>query len=372
MKLAYIIEVMYNSGGMERVLSVCANSLCQELDVSIVTLYQKGRPTYFPLDNRIHCYDLGLEGVANRTLLKERLTEFLMSHHFDIVITMGGMDMYYLPAIKDGSKKLFWFHFAIDIAKTTWIGPNPNLFKKIKAQLQTWKRIYYARKYDKIVVISKADLKAWKEYTGKAVCIYNPVTIDNPVQADLSSKKVISVGRLDYQKGFDYLIDAWGLVAEKHKDWLLDIYGDGPLSEQLQGQIDKQGLHNSVRLCGRTPNITEKYAQHSIYVMSSRAEGLGLVLIEAASCGLPLISYDCPSGPSEIVTDGENGYLIPHVGDIAAMADKICLLIEDVELRKQMGEKAKLMVDKFSPLKIKEQWMSLFDSINVDNEMQIV
>lgn len=95
----------------------------------------KGRPTYFPLDNRIHCYDLGLEGVANRTLLKERLTEFLMSHHFDIVITMGGMDMYYLHAIKDGSKKIFWFHFAIDIAKTTWAGPNPTVLQKVKVQL---------------------------------------------------------------------------------------------------------------------------------------------------------------------------------------------------------------------------------------------
>ena len=97
--------------------------------------------------------------------------------------------------------------------------------------------------------------------------------------------------------------------------------------------------------------------------MGSRTEGLGLVLLEASACGLPLISYDCPSGPREIVTDGENGYLIPHVGDIDAMAEKICLLIENAELRKQMGEKAKLMVDKFSPLRIKEQWINLFDSI---------
>lgn len=363
MKIAYIIEVMYNSGGMERVLSVCANSLCQELDVSIVTLYQKGRPNYFPLDNRIHCSDLGLEGVANRKLLKERLTEFLMSHHFDIVITMGGIDMCYLPAIKDGSKKLFWFHFAIDVAKTAWSGPNPNLFKKIKAQIQTWKRIYYARKYDKIVVISKADLEAWKKYTNKAVCVYNPVTIGNPVQADLNSKKVISVGRLSFEKGFDYLIDVWRLVAKRHKDWLLDIYGDGPLTEQLQGQIDKHGLRNSVRLCGRTPNIAKKYAQHSIYVMGSRTEGLGLVLLEASACGLPLISYDCPSGPREIVTDGENGYLIPHVGDIDAMAEKICLLIEDAELRKLMGEKAKQMVGKFSIETIRKQWIFLLNEI---------
>lgn len=363
MKIAYVIDCMYNSGGMERVLSVCANALCQDVEVSIITIYQMGRPCYFPIDDKIHRYDLGLEDVVNKKLLKKLMTDFLTGHHFDIVVSMGGIDMCYLPAIKDGSKKLFWFHFAIDVAKTAWSGPNPNLFKKIKAQLQTWKRIYYARKYDKIVVISKADLEAWKKYTNKVVCVYNPVTIDNPVQAGLNSKKVISVGRLSFEKGFDYLIDVWRLVAKRHKDWLLDIYGDGPLSEQLQGQIDKQGLRNSVRLCGRTPNIAEKYAQHSIYVMGSRTEGLGLVLLEASACGLPLISYDCPSGPREIVTDGENGYLIPHVGDIDAMAEKICLLIEDAELRKQMGEKAKLMVDKFSPLKIKEQWMTLFDNI---------
>lgn len=363
MKVAYFIECTYNSGGMERVLSVCANALCRELEVSIITLYQKGRPTFFPLDNRIHCYDLGLEGVANKKLLKERLAEFLMSHHFDIVISMGGIDMYYLPAIKDGSKKLFWFHFAIDIAKTTWIGPNPNLLKKIKAQLQTWKRIYYARKYDKIIVISKADLKAWKEYTDKAVCVYNPVTIGNPVQSDLNSKKVISVGRLDYQKGFDYLIDAWGLVAEKHKDWLLDIYGEGPLREQLQGQIDKMDLANFVKLCGRTSNVSEKYAQHSIYVMSSRAEGLGLVLIEAASCGLPLISYDCPSGPAEIIESEKNGFLIEKVGDVQMMADKICQLIESASLRKKMGEASRQMVTRFSVELICKQWLSLFNNI---------
>lgn len=359
MKIAYIIECMHNSGGMERVLSVCTNTLCQDLDVSIITLYQKDRPYYFPLDNKIHRYDLGVENVADGTQLKQRISEFLMAHHFDIVISMGGIDMYYLHSIKDSSNKIVWFHFAINIAETTWAGPNPSFAKKIKAKLQTWKRIYHARKYDKIIVISKADLKAWKKHTSNAICIYNPVTIDNPAPSDLSSKHVISVGRLDYQKGFDLLINAWKIVSEKHPDWELNIYGEGPHKEQLQKQIDNLQLSSSVTLCGRTSNITEKYTKHSIFVMSSRAEGLGLVLIEAASCGLPLISYDCPSGPSEIITDGKNGYLIPKVGDIEMMANRICKLIEDADLRKQMGKNAKLMVDKFSPAKIKEQWITL-------------
>ena len=103
------------------------------------------------------------------------------------------------------------------------------------------------------------------------------------------------------------MIDAWEIVSQKHPDWHLNIYGKGTLREQLQQQIDRQHLTSSISLCGKTSNITEKYAQHSIYVMSSRAEGLGLVLLEAAACGLPLISYDCPSGPGEIIENGVKG-----------------------------------------------------------------
>lgn len=360
MKIAYVIECMCNSGGMERVLSVSANILCREVDISIITIYQRNRPYYFPLNDCISCYDLGVEDVSNSKFLKHKLSEFLTNYQFDIVISMGGIDMYALHSIKDGSKKIVWFHFAIDIAKTTWAGPNPSIIGKIKAQLLTWKRIYHAQQYDKIIVISKADLNAWNKYTDKASLIYNPITIESPDNSELNEKAVISVGRLDYQKGFDFLINAWKTVSEKHPDWKLDIYGEGPLKEQLQEQINNLQLSSSVTLCGRTPNITEKYAQHSIYVMSSRAEGLGLVLLEAAFCGLPLISYDCPSGPSEIIKDGTNGYLIPTVGDVTMLADRICQLIENADLRKQMGNKAKQMVELFLPEKIKEEWMILF------------
>lgn len=366
MKIAYIIECMHNSGGMERVLSVCANALCQNMEVSIITLYQKERPYYFPLDDKIDQYDLGIENVANRKQLKTKMKDFLMTHHFDVVISMGGIDMYYLHSIKDGSKKIVWFHFAIDIAETTWIGPHPNLVTKIKAKLKTRKRIYHARKYNKMIVISKTDLEAWKKHTNKAICIYNPITIDTPCVADNNAKAIISIGRLDYQKRYDNLINAWKIVYKKHPDWNLDIYGEGQLRNQLQKQIDKLRLSSSITLCGRTPNITEKYAQHSIYVMSSRAEGLGLVLLEAASCSLPLISYDCHSGPKDIIVDGKNGYLIPQVGDTTAMADRICKLIEDANLRRQMGMNAKLMVKKFSPTKIKEQWIAMLQTITCE------
>lgn len=358
MKVCFVIEGMYNSGGMERVLTVIANALCDNIDISIVTLKQTCKPYYYPISDSVHIYDLDVKDLSQKNGVKKSLSNFLKSNHFDIVVSLGGLELSFLYSIKDGSKKIVWFHFAIDIAKTTWVGPNPSFAARMKAQLQTWKRIFYARKYDRIVVISKADLVKWMRYTSKARLIYNPVTIVKPKLSDKREKAVISVGRLDYQKGFDYLIEAWRIVSKKHPDWCLDIFGEGTLREQLQAQIGTEGLTSCIKLCGQSQQITDEYARHSIYVMSSRAEGLGLVLLEAALCGLPLISFDCPSGPSEIISDGKNGYLVKKVGDVNGLAERICKLIENEAQRKQMGDNAAQMVQAFSVDSIRQQWIA--------------
>ena len=305
---------MHNAGGMERVLSVCANALCKEIDVSVMTIYQCGRPFYFPLDSDVNTFDLGLENVRDKRLLKRRLTEFFQQHQFDLVVSLGGIDFYYLHSIRDGSKKIVWFHFAYDVAYTLWLGGSTSLVMKAKGYLLQLKRIYHAKKYECIVALSQADADLWMRHTDKVNMIYNPVSLENPIQSPLEQKKAISVGRLDYAKGFDYLIEAWALVAEKHPDWSLDIYGDGELRTRLQEQINERGLADCVKLCGRTSVIGEKYAQHSMCLMTSRSEALGLVLLEASACGLPLIAYDCPSGPMEIIDDGKNGILVSPVG----------------------------------------------------------
>ena len=362
-KICYCIDGLYNSGGMERVLVTCANALVDDYDITVLTYHQNNRPQYFQLCDDVHYFDLGIEDVGNKRVLRQRLSEFLFCHHFNVVVSLGGIDLNFIHSLKDGSRKLVWFHFAIDIAETAWAGQNPGLFGKMKAKLRTWRQIYYARNYDKIVVISNEDLRRWKRYTDKVVLVYNPVTIKPFATSDISSRCVISVGRLCYQKGYDHLIDAWKIVAAKHPDWHLNIFGEGGMRDSLQAQINESNLSEYVTLCGRTSDIAEEYASHSIYVMSSRAEGLGLVLLEAASCGLPLVAYDCPSGPSEIIEDGKNGFLIQQVGDVHTMADRICQLIEDDELRRQMGDNARKMVRSFSVDKIRQQWIRLFNSL---------
>ena len=366
-KIAYVVDCMYNAGGTERVLSVCASALSDYHDITIVTAFQQGRPDCFYLFPNVKRHDLeiskNMSGNQKKRIYKRRLSCYLQQESFDIAVSLGGMDLDFLHSINDGSKKIIWLHYAIDIAQTAWVGPHPSLIKKIKAQLITWKRIYNARKYERIVLISKADLKKWRKYTHKATCIYNPLTINTTLTSNLLNKCVIAVGRLDYQKGFDYLIDAWNLVAVKHPDWHLNIYGDGNLREELQQQIDVLNLSNSITLNGRASAIEKEYPKHSIFVLSSRAEGFGLVLVEAASCGLPLVSFNCPSGPSELVLNGRNGFIIDRVGDVSAMAYAICCLIEDEDLRKRMGAKAIEFSKQFQVEYLIPQWNDIFASV---------
>lgn len=363
MKIAYIIECMYNSGGMERVLSVCANALCSNYDITVITLQQGDRSFYFPLDEKVHCHDLGIENFRNKTVIKHRLAEYLNKEHFDIVISLGGIDMYYLHGINDGSKKIVWFHFAFNISISAWLGESVSILRKCKGHLQLARRIYHARKFDVVVAISKSDHVAWKKYVKNVVQIPNPVFFMCPNSADLSAKSVISVGRLDIQKGYHYLIESWRIVTERHPSWRLDIYGEGNLRSKLQSSINSLHLDDCIKLCGSSTDIASKYLDHSIYVSSSITEAFSLVLVEASTCGLPLVAFDCPTGPRDIIEDGKNGFLIKQVGDIEGMANAICKLIEDTELRRQMGAKAQEMVQRFSIGNIKNQWMKMFNEI---------
>lgn len=156
------------------------------------------------------------------------------------------------------------------------------------------------------------------------------------------SKKVISVGRYDEQKGYDMLIDAWEVVYRTYPDWNLFIYGDGVLKKDFEQSIKQKHLEQNIFLCAPVKDIEQKYLESSMYVMSSRFEGFGMVLIEAMACGLPCISFDCPHGPSDIIKDEIDGLLVEN-GNVQLLSQKICRLIQDDTLRQQMGTHARKM-----------------------------
>lgn len=370
-RICYCIEALYNSRGTERVLTKCANLLSNDVEVTIVTAFQEGRPDFYTLNKNIKRVDLGVIDNGKNSFFynprkkryKKLLEEYLLSEKFDIVVSLGGLESQFLYKIKDNSKKILWFHFSYDISNLFIRERHKGIIADVMVWLHTKRRVWYANKMDKVVVISKSDCNMWLKHCPKATYIYNPLTISTNDTSTCDKKTAISVGVLGVQKGYDYLIDSWATVAKKHPDWRLDIFGEGPDHNKLQKQIDRNGLHGIINLKGRTNNIVSEYLTHSIYVMSSRAEGFGLVLVEAAACGLPLISYDCNYGPNEIITAGENGILVDRVGDIQGLSNAIVSLIEDGDKRREMGRKAKELSARFEEENIKSEWLRLFNEL---------
>ena len=216
------------------------------------------------------------------------------------------------------------------------------------------------KKLKRFIVLSEEDKKKWTELDNVSV-IYNPLSFFPKKVSTCKNKKVIAVGRYTPQKGFDLLIDSWKIVSEKYPDWSLSIYGDG-MREELQAQIDNLHLNNNCKLEHTVSNITDKYLESSIFVLSSRYEGFGMVIIEAMACGLPSIAFTCPCGPKDIIKNGTDGILVEN-GNIEKVAKKICYLIEHEEKRIEMGKNARRNVERFKMENIGMQWEKLFDDV---------
>lgn len=371
MKIVYCIAATHNSGGMERVLANKANYLVRSsMDVHIVTTDQQRRASFFALDARIHCHDLGINYVDNngvpllRKLLsyrkkqiqhRDKLTALLNSLRADIVISMFDHEVSFLYDIADGSKKILEIHFS--------------RFKRLQygrtgiwALVNKWrsgKDADYARKYARFVVLTEEDKGYWGDFDN--IMVIPNANSFNPVQtADLSRKRVIAVGRYDYQKGFDELIQAWSLVAQENKDWSLHIFGDGPLKADLQRLIAQLDMQDQVFLKAPVKNIEAEYVNSAMLAMTSRYEGLPMALLEAQACGLPLLAYACKCGPRDIIRDGENGFLLEE-GDRHALAQRLQQLMDDTALRKAMGRAALLRSALYSEQVVMQTWMQLFN-----------
>lgn len=374
MKIAYCIAGTYNSGGMERVLANKANYLVEHgHEVAIITTDQRGQKPFFALDSRIRCYDLGInyeenngKSFLNKLLHypakqfrhKQRLTKLLKELKADIVISMFCNEAALLPSINDGSRKILEIHFS--------------RFKRLQYARKGLWRIAdnwrsrndekIAARYDKFVVLTHEDEAFWKGCSNICV-IPNARTFTFEQPAPLTSKTVVAVGRYNYQKGFDLLIDAWSQVCRTASGWTLHIVGDGELRPAMEKQIAELGLQGKVvlRKAG-SEEMREVYAGAAFLAMSSHYEGLPMVLLEAQAAGLPIVSFTCKCGPRDVVNDGETGFLVPEE-NVERLADAMLLLIGDSELRKSMGKRAFNNSEKFAVPTVMKQWETLFREV---------
>lgn len=373
MKIIYCIAGTYNSGGMERVLANKANYLVNKgYDVAVVTTEQRSRTPFFMLDKRILCYDLNVNYEENngRSFLnkllcypfkqrrhKRRLTNLLLQLKADIVVSMFCNDASFLYKIKDGSKKVLEIHFC----RYKRLQRARRGIWKFADLYRSWEDMRIVEKYDRFVVLTHEDKNNWGTISNIEV-IPNALSFSCAEVAPLINKRVIAVGRYDYQKGFDYLIDAWKIVYRIHPEWTLDIIGGGEWKQRLQKQIDEYGLKDCICLKSPTNHIEAEYLQASILVMSSRYEGFGMVLLEAQSVGLPVISFACKCGPRDIITDGEDGFLVPEE-DVKVMADRILVLMDNEILRNHMGQIAQRNSQRFSEEVVMAKWERLFQQL---------
>lgn len=378
MRLIYCTHSLCNPGGMERVLVNKVTYLVERLhwDVSIVTTDQKGRPSFYPLPAGVRVTDLGInysddnvKSVTGKILgyLQKRrrhkrlLTSLLEREKPDIVVSLYPSESSFIPDIKDGSKKVLELHFCkyfrLQYGRKGLLG--------IIDKWRTHQDERIVRKFDKFVVLTNED----KEYWGN---LHNIEVIPNAAMnigghfSDVTNHRVIAVGRLDYQKGFDRLIQAWEYINKSglYSDWRLDIFGQGEWKEMLQEMVQAKNLSVSVHLNSPVKTIGEEYVNSSLLVMSSNYEGFPMVMIESMAIGLPVVAFDFKCGPRDIISDGENGLLV-HNGDIPGLAVAMMKLMGDYELRRRMSVKARQVVDTYSEKAVMDKWVRLFTSLAV-------
>ena len=363
-------------------LNVKANYLADVLhhEVTIITYQQFDDPVFFEFSHKIRFLHLNIPDPTTHLkglgywekrkqyknfmqVYRQKVEEYLNNHPTDIAISMYfGAEHKFLPLLKDGSKKILEYHFHFDITplskklKANWS------LRNLKMKIQTALFQRTLNKYDKIIVLTKEDQEEWARFFTNVDNIPNPITI-TPIRADVEAKKVLAVGRYTYQKGFDYLIDAWALAGKDFPDWQLDIYGSGELEEELKRQIKTLHLENSVHLFSPRKDINRVFAEHSIFALSSRFEGFPLVLVEALSCGLAPVAFACKNGPKQMMGDSALKDFLVEPLEVQQFAEKLKQLMGNKTLRVQASEVASQVSQRYQLSNIMEQWKNLFNGL---------
>lgn len=375
MKLVYIFSSFAAKGGTERIFCDKMNWLAEVAgyEIVFVTYEQGNHPFAYPLSDKIRHVDLNTRFFTTGTmpllkrirfkfimprLFKHRLRKLLDEIRPDVVVSTTYALFLFREILSQPYRHVVESHVYYQLLLQNTFTHIPWLDRKITLHL-----LGMLKRCEKVVVLTHKDAACWKGYDNIEV-IHNVLTNYPEKITDVADrpKRIIAVGRLHAQKGFDLLIQSWQLIAARHPDWQLVVYGHGGDLQKLQQQLEKAGLTSSMTFAGTTDNIYKEYQDSAFYVMSSRYEGWGLVLVEAMSCGLPCVSFDCPYGPSDIIRDGEDGFLVEN-GNIQQLAEKMELLINNKELRERLGVRARLNAARFTSDNIMPQWTKLFETI---------
>lgn len=356
-KICFFSGDITRSGGTERVAVQLANGLMEEniYDICFISLTEQKKTPFYPIHPDIHRYRLGKKWIQpgpGYIPLIGKLRKFLKTQQIDIIIDIDiVLDVLAIPAARGlKTKVVSWEHFTVDFELSV-------LYRKMILR-------YSVKRSDYVVVLTDGDLKSYKERLGRKKAIrriYNPVAYEPENEAGAEKKKMIlSVGRLVPEKGIEYIKKVSIKILERYPEWQWIILGDGVERKNLEQFIIDNQLENRLVLKGNVDNVDEYMKQASIFVITSKYEGLGLSMLEARAMKVPCVSFAVKMGPRELIQNGIDGYLVRPF-DCNRMVKKIERLINEPEQRSQFAENAFLCMDEFKLQKIINQWKEILE-----------
>ncbi len=366
MKILFSTDQIYLHGGLEKVMAQKANYFADVLnyEVFILTTEQNDKLPCYSLSSKIKLIDINVNYYREKSYFDLSNLKKIPQHYKNwrnavqsinpnvVIVCNYAFDFYWVPFFNSQFKTIKEYHssrYFINEART-----NANFIKKIKYKIND----YFESKYHNIVLLNKDEKPFYK--TKNTIVINNPIELNNKT-ASLQNKKAIAAGRIAPVKGFENLINTWAIVTKNEPTWQLDIYGQGDENyiQSLQELIIKNNLQNHVFLQPATSDLLTTMLDYSMYIMSSQTECFPMVLLESLTVGLPIVSFNCPTGPKNIVTNNEDGFIVENK-NIQQLANKICYLIQNENTRINFGKNAKINSKKFNLQTTMQKWETLF------------
>lgn len=378
MKIIYCIGSLAKAGGVERVLINKANYLADVagFHITILIAKQNNLAICYPISQKVKIIDVAIDvsssmfsripvlGFYNNIRQLKKVYQSIVNElKPNIIINVErGYEDFIIHSFSPMISNVRESHLSMAAVKIK-DNNSVSFFESIKKKYFTYLYAKQLLKYDKVVLLTKQDAKDRQLINGDVVIPNVISSFGICPKYDINSRKVISVGRLDLYKNFKDQIIVWKEVVKVHPRWTLHIFGDGSEKENLQQLIQSLSLEKNVFLEGVSPKIQDQYATSSFFIFTSVAEGFGMVLVEAMQMGLPVISYDCPCGPSDIIEEGIDGYLV-DLFDLKILEKRILHLIENKDLRENMSLLAQKKSKSYLPENIMPHWIALFKKMS--------
>lgn len=356
-KICFFSGDITRNGGTEKVASMIANELVLQgkHEIVFLSLCEQKEVPFFEIHSSIKRFKLGKEwispGVKYLPVIG-KLRKFLRREEIDIIIDIDIiLDVLSIPAAKGyRTKVISWEHFNVSYERSFYYR------KKILS--------YSVKRSDYVVTLTEGDKENYQtilKRTDRIEAIHNPMETVSP-RSIRREKQLVTVGHLVERKGYSYIAKMAPKLLAKYPDWKWILCGEGPERSMLEKVIAEHHLEGRLVLAGVVSDVGEYLSAAGIFVLTSKADGLPMCLLEAKAYGVPMVSFDIPTGPSEVIEDGVNGYLISPF-DCEAMMEKLSLLMEDEKLRTSYSQACSMRTEKFEMQMIIEKWNKVLESL---------